>query len=1301
MSYHFVVTGMGICVGNITNHEDFIESMIAEKQTKHKRPKDALKYAIKTALKYTDDKPVLVISEETISEEVLAEFGISEQKNCSDFADMLEKAITVFDKNLWKNVLLISQNKEGCIAVLLSQSAERYFVQVEMERESISQKEEIEKSAELENSSVGKKFASIVQVFTGKKKKGIEEDSSSKISVMDAMMEFVKAIIEVRFAMQFDCSGENEIYLWDWDEKRELTRNIDGMKLKIKEAELVNQAVFESKRYLIPVVFDTVEEAKETLLNLQKSAKEKGLFWTMRTYVEALNVKRKENIIVFLVEDQNSLKTQIEELLTKSNRLLEEGFYWKSKTGSLYIRHNIKNPKVVFMNPPGGMFNSKAFHRFVGKLYDFVDENSKYSDENRLGTSENKLLNNYLSEVITTYIVMFLLKTVGIKPDYLSGASMGEIVFHYFNLELKNQSNAETKALHDALRPVESIMRRILEETDLQEKRYFNHKINLAKYYLKFSAEKVKKAIKDYDDVFIIIEGSPKDVIVCGEKKSCEKLFRQIGCIAKALDEPTYVHTPVVESEYENIRKELIAHELHLNLEHRDYKIMSSHFKKYMDETCEMFAENFAAIITKPVDYTQTVETLYKEGARVFIDISTTQLCGNWAKVTLEGKPDAQVVSVYEDRDTADYLVNLCAAMLAGNVAFDFEKMYSRIKFVKDTLFEDVEIAKLKEDIQLASKKVPTDENSNVQTECEVQTEKVESQNNKTSATNAVQMQIGVDKNIQANAQIQTVASNQNISNSLANNNDTKRNKLESTSNTGLQKKATMQKVYQAPISLEENIQEQLNEYLKNQMSINQKAYEMYVQAENQLFAQALASFGNVSKNIVAGVAENTEPISTSDSAKTAISSGTSVSNKNEIANKAAVTNKSAVANKATVASTTSISNKNYLWDRAQVIEMTENSMASVLGEQYKEVDKYPIRARMPLPPFLFVSRIISIDAEFGKLRPSEIVAEYDVDEDCVFRRGDKEISYLIAAEASHIGIFLLGYMGLDVMSNGTLSYRALDSVQTCYSSRPLRVGDVMRTVFKVHKFVQNGSTTIMFYTYETYNGDELISISEASGGFFTKAELASKKGIVAQKKQLKKVEPKELLHFTNAKKTSYTQEQVLSFFEGNYEACFGKEIPIYFKEKYYIPFDMKMIERITNIDYNGGKYGRGMICGEKDITPDMWPFKAHFKNDPVFPGIIMIDGAIQIAIFLMAHAGMLGRYHNTNVVMMLNTSVKSKFRGQVRKENSLLRYEIHVKEAEEREDGIHFVMDAGIFNNEIQVIQIEHFAFRIFDDSE
>ena len=52
----------------------------------------------------------------------------------------------------------------------------------------------------------------------------------------------------------------------------------------------------------------------------------------------------------------------------------------------------------------------------------------------------------------------------------------------------------------------------------------------------------------------------------------------------------------------------------------------------------------------------------------------------------------------------------------------------------------------------------------------------------------------------------------------------------------------------------------------------------------------------------------------------------------------------------------------------------------------------------------------------------------------------------------------------------------------------------------------------------------------------------------------------------------------------------------------------MLMFDRITQIDDNGGKFGKGQVVAELDINPDLWFFDCHFKGDPVMPGCLGLD---------------------------------------------------------------------------------------------
>ena len=70
----------------------------------------------------------------------------------------------------------------------------------------------------------------------------------------------------------------------------------------------------------------------------------------------------------------------------------------------------------------------------------------------------------------------------------------------------------------------------------------------------------------------------------------------------------------------------------------------------------------------------------------------------------------------------------------------------------------------------------------------------------------------------------------------------------------------------------------------------------------------------------------------------------------------------------------------------------------------------------------------------------------------------------------------------------------------------------------------------------------------------------------------------------------------------------------------------MKMIDRIWyNFDDGTGKYGKGYLKAEKNISHEEWSFYCHFYGDPVIPGTIGLDGCYQCLGITMLIKGMPG----------------------------------------------------------------------------
>ncbi|WP_110669173.1 3-hydroxyacyl-[acyl-carrier-protein] dehydratase FabA [Salinicola halophilus] len=100
---------------------------------------------------------------------------------------------------------------------------------------------------------------------------------------------------------------------------------------------------------------------------------------------------------------------------------------------------------------------------------------------------------------------------------------------------------------------------------------------------------------------------------------------------------------------------------------------------------------------------------------------------------------------------------------------------------------------------------------------------------------------------------------------------------------------------------------------------------------------------------------------------------------------------------------------------------------------------------------------------------------------------------------------------------------------------------------------------------------------------------------------------------------------------------------------------NMLMLDRITRINEDGGKYQKGEIVAELDIHPDLWFFQCHFPGDPVMPGCLGLDAMWQLVGF---HLGWLG---NPGRGRALGCG-EVKFSGQILPNAGQVSYHIEIK---------------------------------------
>ena len=135
----------------------------------------------------------------------------------------------------------------------------------------------------------------------------------------------------------------------------------------------------------------------------------------------------------------------------------------------------------------------------------------------------------------------------------------------------------------------------------------------------------------------------------------------------------------------------------------------------------------------------------------------------------------------------------------------------------------------------------------------------------------------------------------------------------------------------------------------------------------------------------------------------------------------------------------------------------------------------------------------------------------------------------------------------------------------------------------------------------------------------------------------------------------------------------------------------MLMVSRIKEIFSTGGKYNKGRVEAELDINEDNWFFLCHFKNDPVMPGCLGLDGMWQIVGFYLTWIGGKGRGRALGVGDV-------KFKGQIRPYHKKIIYNVSIKKLITRSKSMIWA-DAEMQADDKKIYTAKNLQVGIFDN--
>ena len=355
------------------------------------------------------------------------------------------------------------------------------------------------------------------------------------------------------------------------------------------------------------------------------------------------------------------------------------------------------------------------------------------------------------------------------------------------------------------------------------------------------------------------------------------------------------------------------------------------------------------------------------------------------------------------------------------------------------------------------------------------------------------------------------------------------------------------------------------------------------------------------------------------------------------------------------------------IFDHQDLLEFAGGKISNVFGPEYREIDTFERCVRLPMDPYLLVSRVTDLNAKLGEFQPSTITTEYDIPKGAWFCT-DSQIPWAVAVESGQCDLMLISYLGIDFECRGNQVYRLLDCTLTYLDDMP-KEGQTLRYEISINSFARHDQNLLFFFNYKCYVGRKMVlRMDNGCAGFFSDEDLAQGRGVIRSKDELNALENAVKQRFSpllNCRKNVFQRNELLHLSQGNPAACFGPEynIPNRNPSLKMAPETLLMTDRVVSVDTKGGHWGLGEVLAEKDLAPEHWYFPCHFKDDPVLAGSLMAEGCVQLLQFYLLYLGVQTRVEDAFFQPVHGLPQIVRCRGQVIPGDPLMRYRMVVKE--------------------------------------
>ncbi len=348
---------------------------------------------------------------------------------------------------------------------------------------------------------------------------------------------------------------------------------------------------------------------------------------------------------------------------------------------------------------------------------------------------------------------------------------------------------------------------------------------------------------------------------------------------------------------------------------------------------------------------------------------------------------------------------------------------------------------------------------------------------------------------------------------------------------------------------------------------------------------------------------------------------------------------------------------------------------SDAFGSLYRRFDGPETAARLPGPPYHFMSRICSIDCPAGEPRPgAKLVCEYDVPGDAWYFEdggtGTMPFSVLTEVVLQPCG-WLATYLGFSLKPNQC--FRNLDGQEVWIEREVTPDNGTARLEVTFVKSEAAGAMSLVFFEVACEVADGTVVTLKTDFGYFPPDALAKQRG----------------LPVTAAQREGLAAESAALALDPFDPAA----LPALPKGR------LAMVDEVTGFWPGGGRKGLGRAVGRQMIDPGSWYFRAHFFEDPVQPGSLGLEALFNLFKATVKLAGLDRGFEQPRFQSPApGRSLGWKYRGQVVPLNKEVITEIELIDVSDEEDGRLIVAEGSLWVDGLRIYEVSSYCLRIVE---